>query len=106
MGENRANIYGLDEKTLAKWNRSGRLHALRYPVEVSGIFLPWRPLKKVLGNPSKFKSIINQNGVALDNLETNDIPFTNMDSFFDWIGLSKYPESEGEGVFLFLVRTT
>lgn len=99
VGENRANIYDLDEKTLAKWNRSGRLHALRYPVEVSGIFLPWQPLKKVLGNPSKFKSIMNQNGVALDKLETNDIPFTNMDSFFDWIGLSKYPEVEGEGVF-------
>ena len=64
-----------------------------------GFFLPWQPMKRILGNPSKFKNILSQNGVALDNAEENGIPFSNMDSFFDWIGLAKYPESEGEGVF-------
>ena len=100
VGETRSNIYGLDEETLKKWNRNGRLHALRYPVEVSGIFIPWKPMKKILGNPKVFKKILQDNNVALDqDSSTEAIPFTSMDGFFDWIGLAKYPEEEGEGVF-------
>ena len=56
-------------------------------------------MKRVFGNPSKFKNILQKNGVALEEFQEAGIPFTNMDSFFDWIGLVKYPENEGEGVF-------
>ena len=101
VGESRANIYQLDDKTLKKWNRNGRLHALRYPVSVSGIFIPWKPLKKVLGNPKMFKEILHKNGFNLEDseIDSSGIPFTNMSSFFDWIGLSPYPKNEGVGVF-------
>ena len=98
VGSNRANIYDLDDKTLKQWNRNGRLHALRYPVEVSGIFIPWGPMKRVLGNPSKFKRILETNGVDISK-STEALPFNSMDTFFDWIGLEKYPEKEGKGVF-------
>jgi len=100
VGENRSNIYQLDDQTLKKWNRDGRLHALKYPVEVSGIFLPWRPMKWALGNPKEFKARLVDNGVFLHDENSSDgVPFTDMNSFFDWIGLSKYPKDEGEGVF-------
>ncbi len=99
VGENRSNIYELDEQTLKKWNRNGRIHALRYPVSVSGIFIPWRPLKKVLGNPSKFRKVLEKNGIEFDKTDKRFVPFTSMDSFFDWIGLAPYPKDEGEGVF-------
>ena len=40
LGENRENIYELSDEGKNKYTRNGKLHALVYPVEVSGIFLP------------------------------------------------------------------
>ena len=100
VGEARSNIYDLDEETLKTWNRNGRIHALKYPVEVSGIFLPWRPMKWALGNPKEFTKRLTENGVFLHDENSPDgIPFSDINGFFDWMGLSKYPEHEGEGVF-------
>ncbi len=44
----RKNIYKLSSEELKKVENAGKLHALVYPVDVSGIFLPTGPLKKFL----------------------------------------------------------
>ena len=51
LGETRENIYELSEADKKQYTKNGKLHALVYPVEVSGIFLPTKPMKKFLKDP-------------------------------------------------------
>ena len=46
--EPRKNIYELPEEDFKKVVRSGKLHALVYPVSVSGIFFSMSPMKNSL----------------------------------------------------------
>lgn len=57
--------------------RKGKLHALHYPVSVTGILLPYGPLKSLL--------------------ET--MKLARLDTLQSWLGLYPYPENEGMGPF-------
>jgi len=88
-GENRANIYQLNELDKKNYNREGKLHSLVYPVEVSGIFLPTAPMKKFLKNPKPVIDFLKDEGIENS---TNIPSFKTMDGFYRWVGLYSYPE--------------
>ena len=84
--------------TLIKSNiqKNGKLHALVYPVEVSGIFLPTAPMKKFLKDP---KNLLQHLDSQFVDLPLRRPSFKTMDGFYDWVGLYKYPDqgAQGEG---------
>jgi cytochrome c5 len=70
----RTNIYEVDTETFTAFNREGRLHALWYPVDVTGLKIPYKPIEIV----SKV---------------------SDPDFLYAYMGLKKYPDSEGEGAY-------
>ena len=88
-GTHRANIYELEEREKATYTRKGKLHALVYPVEVSGIFLPTAPMKKFFKDPepiiSHFENKLMGEKLQIPRART-------MDEFYEWVGLYHFPE--------------
>lgn len=84
----RPNPYQLSPLDLNKAIAQGQIHAQKYPVSVTGVVLPEKPIRKIIenttGNPLKkilnaiFKDVLNLN-------EYNDL--------FRWLGLHEYPNA-------------
>jgi len=89
------NPYGLSELDLAAATRAGRYHALNYPVDVTGALLPVRPIQNMMDGTfdDPFRNF-------LEELFRRRFPFKNFDQFMAWMGLPRYPETEGEGPYL------
>jgi len=68
---NRANVFELSDTALAHSTRAGRLHAVWYPVSVTGLLLPYRPIARTLG------------GRGLDEV-------------YDWMGWTPYAATDAE----------
>lgn len=64
-GQPRANIYNWDKRTLLEYRHAGLKHAMAYPVDVTGLLIPYKPLKRFFKGP-----FINE--------------------MFHWIGLNPY----------------
>jgi hypothetical protein len=88
----RENPYGLSIEELEAAKRAGKLHALEYPVEITGALLPWRPLRAFLNDPSPspIRSLLQSAFEGLSRIRTTD-------DFFARIGLHSYPKSVEEG---------
>lgn len=93
--EGRPNPYALSEDEYRASIRSGRLHALNYPVTVTGILLPYVPIRRFLhSQASDPLRLLLQSVAAL---------FTGFRSYDDveaWLGLHPYPSQQGEGPYL------
>lgn len=70
------NPYELHNSQIADFNRQGRLHALNYPVTVTGALLPYNATRNLIKRS-----------------------FGNFDILGKWLGLHTYPEQEGEGPY-------
>lgn len=87
----RSNPYDLSPSELLSHTRQGRLHALHYPVAVTGSQVPYRAAERAFRNPA--------DGVFfkfLKGLLRTISPIESLDDFFEWLGLHEYPEHEGE----------
>ncbi len=94
LPEGRSNPYLLDNTAFQAFNRQGRIHVLNYPVTATGLLLPYQPLKNVVENNDVniMKWLFKFGLKALMQVKTlNDV--------FYWVGLSPYPQFEGEGIF-------
>lgn len=74
--EGLANPYSLGSSELTTANRAGRLHALNYPVNVTGAVLPYKPTLKMF-----------------------DRYFGSIDNLGVLLGLHPYPAEEGSGPY-------
>lgn len=84
----RENIYNLPESQFEQVVLEGRRHALFYPVSVTGLMIPYGPLKTF------FESDANDPvRKLLYDLAKVVSPFKNMDEVFNWLGLHKFPVS-------------
>jgi hypothetical protein len=90
--EGNANPYGWSDQDLEQKITAGRKHALQYPVTVTGLLMPARTTIKFLeakpGEPL-FAFMKWALGFSSD--------FSQFNGFWDWIGLSDYPEVESSG---------
>lgn len=95
LGQNRANIAEIeDEKKWQKMIQEGTLHALRYPVEVSGLFIPYGPFKKILSP--------EHSDIVRDILLAIGAPFTgfrNEVEFYEWLGLHRFNPPDARGIY-------
>ncbi|MGE0763063.1 MAG: hypothetical protein AB7N80_07290 [Bdellovibrionales bacterium] len=89
--DGRANPYDLGPEQLVQVTRAGRLHALVYPVSVTGALLPLRPIQNFLDEPTA-----NPLRALLQGLSRAFSKIESFDQAMNWLGLHPYPENAGQ----------
>lgn len=86
--EHRANIYGYSQSVLTERIEDGKKHALFYPVTVSDLLIPYRPLKN-------FFETDPQDPVRrmIYDLTKMASPFKSMNEVYKWLGVHDYPKA-------------
>jgi cytochrome c553 len=90
----RSNPLNLTANEFEDYRRAGRLHAQFYPVEITGILVPYHPTKRLLES-------VNRNPL-IEFLRTFFAGVTDISSFSAltaWLGLHPYPRVGDEGVY-------
>ena len=81
----RANIYRLATADLAAAEEAGLLAASAWPVDVSGLFIPYTPLRVILEEHSENASVQTARDLA-----RVFIGFDSMDALYAWSGAAPY----------------
>lgn len=87
----RPNPYEYSDADFEKAVHAGRIHALVYPVEVTGAILPFEPVRRFLDEPSP--------SPIRSFLQSISRAFTQITSFYqamNWLGLHEYPTNAGQ----------
>ncbi len=83
----RTNIFGLPEDALDEVVQAGLGHTSVWPIDVSGVLLPYEPLAAFLsdgdGDPEK---------EAISNLARTALGFGTMDEMYAWLGLASFSD--------------
>lgn len=93
-GENRANIYETTSTELDQLKNDGYIHAMKYPVSVTGLLIPYRPLVNFLnsGSESPIKKLLLAMGKQMAGFQTEA-------EMYEWIGLSKFNSPNAVGIY-------
>lgn len=93
-GENRENIYKLEPSDFEQVKKDGIKHALVYPVDISGLLIPYNALKNFLEAPTNnpLKKILRKVGSKFSG-------FDSMEGLYKWIGLNPYNEPYETGIY-------
>jgi mono/diheme cytochrome c family protein len=84
-GEHRANIYEAQESEFKRLMEQGYKHINKWPVDVTGLLIPYEPLKFFLESDERN---VLQNFAY--RLSTRRIPFRDMEGLYSWLGLNPY----------------
>jgi mono/diheme cytochrome c family protein len=90
----RPNPYGFDERALGEKTLAGRRQTLVYPVESTGVILPYRALRNFIESPTN-----NPFRLIFRGLIAGIADVRSMDDIYDGLGLVTYPEEEGTGAY-------
>ncbi|WP_127717119.1 hypothetical protein [Halobacteriovorax sp. HLS] len=93
-GENRENIYNLEQSKLEKLSHKGYLHALQYPVTVTGLLVPYDPLKNFLEADE-----VNPLRRLVTKLAKKKVGFNDMDEMYSWLGANSYNDEDATGIY-------
>lgn len=93
-GENRANIFNMDDTTLNQFRNQGLIHAQRYPVEVTGLLIPYKPLLTFLeaDTHNPIKKILFDLGRMYSG-------FYSEQAFYEWLGLGQNNSENETGIY-------
>ncbi len=88
------NPFNFAPITLERYAYEGKIHALSYPVSVTGILLPYYPVKKILESDtdSPIRKIIYKFIKGAANVRS-------FDDMNRWLGLHEFPKEEGKGPY-------
>jgi hypothetical protein len=89
--QGRKNPFEYSEKDYSEKIRAGYIHALKYPVTVTGLILPERPLQNVFDNKTNnpFRKFLNSLFKGFANVKRYE-------DLFRWVGLHSYPGEKSE----------
>lgn len=88
--EGRPNPYLLSDSGYQVFNKQGRLHALWYPVDVTGLKIPFRPIQQlVTPGRNPFKKLVLK-------LAEASFDFSTLDDLYREMGLASYPTQENQ----------
>lgn len=92
--QGRANILNLPEDQWMQYQNAGKIHAQIYPVSMTGILIPYRPMKNFIESrdPNSLKDFLNK-------IIRNVSGFKTFDALLSRLGLHQYPKIEDEGVY-------
>ncbi|OUR95429.1 hypothetical protein A9Q84_16480 [Halobacteriovorax marinus] len=93
-GEHRENIYKLGSEEFKKKQRNGFIHALQYPVTVTGLLVPFEPLKNFLE-----ASETNPLRRLIQRVAKKKIGFNDIQGMYDWVGLNPYNDENAVGIY-------
>lgn len=94
LGENRANIYQLPQQQWQEYIHQGQLHSLVYPVDVTGLLIPYQPLVSILEadetHPMRewLKKVMGKTVGVKSEMD-----------LYDWLGLNRYPDRSERGIY-------
>lgn len=88
------NPFHLEPESFARAREAGRLHAQLYPVEVTGLLPPLRPVREFFDKATydPLKTLLKSLVIGFTGLET-------FDDILRWIGLHPYPLESDTGVY-------
>jgi hypothetical protein len=93
-GENRANIFNLTESELNQFKNNGIIHAEKYPVEVTGLLIPYKPLITFLESNPK-----NPLKKLLYELGKDFTGFKSEHELYSWLGISENNSENETGIY-------
>jgi len=93
-GQNRENIYQLEQRDFEKKISRGLLHTYKWPIPISGLFIPYRPLEYFLESDQK-----NPLQQLVYQITKSVTPFKNMESLYDWLGLNPFNDQSVSGIY-------
>ena len=83
----RKNIWELPENDFLSVTTAGKKHAILYPVTITQLLIPYRPLKTFLNSEgSDFHRWLYEQ-------TQRRMPFQTMDGFYDWLGIHQFPKT-------------
>lgn len=93
-GDNRANIYGLNSLELEATKNKGYIHAMNYPVTVTGLLIPYRPLLNFMH--SKPNDPLKK---FLLSISRKFAGFKTESELYEWLGLSQNNGPNAVGIY-------
>ena len=93
-GENRANIYQVSPAQLEQLRNDGYSSAMVYPVTVTGLLVPYRPLMKFLRADEK-----NPLKKLVLSMSKKYAGFSSETELYEWLGLSKFNSPNATGIY-------
>jgi cytochrome c553 len=90
----RTNPYGLSPGEFLQNQTQGKLHAQIYPVEITGMLPPYRPVKNLIEGDSK-----NPLRKFLNSLMRRFSGYREMNDLLADLGLHEYPKASDQGVY-------
>jgi len=90
----RGNIYNLSAEELKVVKERGIKHALVYPVDVSGLFVPYESLQNFFNtdNDDPLRKLIRKVGKKFAG-------FGSMKELYEWLGLNPYNGEDATGIY-------
>lgn len=88
-GQTRENIYNVDETEFQKLKHNGYIHALQYPVTVTGLLVPIEPLKDFLESDER-----NPLRRLAAKLAKKRVGFNSVQEMYEWVGLNPYNNND------------
>ncbi|MCB0420178.1 MAG: hypothetical protein KDD61_04235 [Bdellovibrionales bacterium] len=83
------NPYNLTENQLKKSIYQGRLYALNYPVTVTGLLIPLKPVESFFKSPEEELDPLKR---FLKKMGGSYLKMNSIDDLMNWLGLHSYPE--------------
>lgn len=93
-GENRGNLYQVEPSELEVMKMKGYVHAMKYPVEVTGLLIPYRPLLNFMNDTSN-----NPLRKLLLEIGRRAAGFKSEQELYEWLGLSKHNGPNATGIY-------
>lgn len=90
----RENLFELPEDQFLKQTQAGMLHALHYPVKVTGLLVPYEPLVNFLEADQR-----NPLRRLLSRLASLQVGFSTVNEMYDWLGLNDYNDENATGIY-------
>jgi cytochrome c2 len=94
LGETRENIYELPANEFADTIAKGYEHALHYPVTVSGLYIPYDPVKRFIETPGD-----NALKRLLQKITHKRMQVKTLEEMYQWLGLNPFPSQKATGIF-------
>ncbi|MBC7427647.1 MAG: hypothetical protein H7336_03485, partial [Bacteriovorax sp.] len=93
-GETRANLYNVSVLELEQFRNNGYIHAMNYPVTVTGLLVPYRPLLNFMQADTK-----NPLKKFLLNISRKFAGFKTEAELYEWLGLNKFNDASATGIY-------
>jgi mono/diheme cytochrome c family protein len=96
-GTNRANIFNLDAKKLEEMKANGYKHAMKYPVSITGLLIPYQAFLRFFKS-DEAKPVLKQ----ILQVTKSAMPFLNHKSekeLFEWLGVNPVNDESTTGIY-------